>query len=239
MATSTPTVDPKASPQQPLVAGERLTTEEFLERYEQMPGVRARLLGGVAHFKEGGMASPVGDEHGSRSNQVGGWLWCYANRTPGVRANHDTTVDLGLNRVCQPDNLLRILEECGGQSRRVGKYLAGPLELVVEVADATRSVDLGPQKLDYERAGVPEYIVVALDPDEIYWYILEDGRYARIDADADGIYRSHAFPGLWLDSRAFWKGDGPALLATLDRGVTSPEHAEFVTQLERVKSTRG
>jgi Uma2 family endonuclease len=232
MASSASAI-PQSPPRPPLVEGDRLTSEEFMARYERMPGVRARLLDGVVHFKEGGMASPVSVNHGDYSCKAGSWLGYYALRTFGVRGSHDTTVDLGPNRRCQPDELLRIREEYGGRSRKVGKYLSGPPELVVEVAGSTIRDDLGPQKLDYERAGVSEYIVFALDPAEIHWHVLEDGRYTPLQPDADGIYRSRVLPGLWLDGRAFWEDDDPALLAALDRGLASPEHAEFVERLRR------
>jgi Uma2 family endonuclease len=46
-------------------------------------------------------------------------------------------------------------------------FVRGAPELVAEVAKATRYVDLGPKLSDYENAGVVEYIVRALTPDEI------------------------------------------------------------------------
>jgi Uma2 family endonuclease len=202
-----------------------------------MPGVRARLLDGVVHFKEGGMASPVGIRHVRSTGIVGSWLGYYALKTVGVRVGQDGTVDLGLRRMCQPDNLLWIREDAGGRVREAGKYLSGPPELVVEVAASTIHDDLGPQKLDYERAGVPEYIVVAVDSKEVLWHVLEDGQYSLLKPDADGIYRSRIFPGLWLDARAFWDDDGAGLLRTLERGLASPGHAEFVARLEQAKQT--
>ena len=49
--------------------------------------------------------------------------------------------------------------------------------------------------------------------------------------DRDGLYRSKVFPGLWLDPAALLRGDLAGVLATLDRGLASPEHAAFVAKL--------
>ena len=57
----------------------------------------------------------------------------------------------------------------------------GAPELVVEIAKATRYVDLGPKLNEYERAGVLEYVVHAIDPDEIYWFGQEQGARPVVD----------------------------------------------------------
>ena len=45
------------------------------------------------------------------------WLTTYAAHTPGVSAAANCTVKFDIDNVPQPDALLRILPECGGQSR--------------------------------------------------------------------------------------------------------------------------
>jgi hypothetical protein len=69
-------------------------------------------------------------------------------------------------------------------------------ELLVEVSRTTRYTDLGPKLDNYERAGVLEYIVRALEPDEVLWHVLREGRLVTVPPDADGLYRSRVFPGL-------------------------------------------
>src|SRR4029077_15020676 len=101
----------------------------------------------------------------------------------------------------------------------------GAPELVVEVAKATRYVDLGPKLADYEQAGVVEYIVRALKPDEILWFEQQQGALVRKEADADGLFRSAVFPGLWLDPKALLKCDRRRLRAVVDLGCATPEHA--------------
>jgi len=103
--------------------------------------------------------------------------------------------------------------------------------LVVGVAKATRYVDLGPKLTDYEQAGVLEYVVYALDPDELVWFEKDQGILDERPIPSDGIYRSAAFPGLWLDPLALVNNDGRRLRAVLDLGCASPEHATFVARL--------
>jgi hypothetical protein len=103
---------------------------------------------------------------------------------------------------------------------------------VVESAKATRYIDLGPKLGDYERAGVLEYIVHAIDPDEILWFGQEQGALVQKTVDADGLFRSTVFPGLWLDPRALLNGDRQRLRAVLDIGCATPEHAAFEAVLK-------
>lgn len=214
----------RSTPLPPLVAGQRLDRASFHERYEAMPPeTRAELVGGVVY-----LPSPLGCEHGERDSNLGGWLTIYRLRTPGLRQLTNATVQFDDYGEPQPDFQLRIPEERGGRSRIVGRYIVGPPELIVEVADSSRSVDLGAKKADYERAGVLEYVVSCLDPDAVRWFVLRDGRYAEQRPGDDGIYRSEVFPGLWLDPDALAAGDLVRLIATLERGLTTPEHAAFV-----------
>jgi tetratricopeptide (TPR) repeat protein len=87
------------------------------------------------------------------------------------------------------------------------------------------------QKGDYERAGVLEYVVVELDPNRIHWFILRGDHFADLSPGPDGIYRSEAFPGLWLDPVALFSEDRRRLLQVLRRGLATPEHRAFVARL--------
>ena len=126
---------------------------------------------------------------------------------------------------------MRILPSRGGRTHDLGIYIGGAPELVVEVAASSRSIDLGAKLADYERAGVREYLVVTLDPDDVFWHVRRDDRLVRVPPDADGLYRSGVFPGLWLDPAALLADDGPALVAALERGLATEEHAAFVARL--------
>jgi Uma2 family endonuclease len=216
----------RAAPQT-LVEGERLDQPTFHALYEAMPtGTRAELIDGVVH-----MPSPVGLEHGKAQVPVIVWLSYYSENTPGVEAMDNATTIIGWKSEPQPDGLLRILPECGGRTWNEGGYVHGAPELVVEVAKATRYVDLGPKLDDYQRAGVTEYVVRAIDPHEIYWYRLEQGTLVQRPIDDDGLLRSTAFPGLWLDPAALLNGDTRRLRAVVDLGCATPEHTAFVARL--------
>ena len=212
----------------PLIAGQRLRQGVFHDRYEAMPpGVRAELIGGVVD-----MPSPVGDGHSAVHTNAVGWIWLYSSRTPGVDGGDDASTVLDDLAEVQPDVLLRIKPEKGGQTRKLGNYIGGAPELVIEVANTSRATDLGPKLADYERAGALEYIVFAIDPDEVYWHVRQGDRLVRIHPDPDGLYRSKTFPGLWLDPVALFFDDRPRLIAVLERGFATEEHAAFVAMLE-------
>jgi len=210
-----------------LVEGQRLDQPTFHALYEAMPpGTRAELINGVVF-----MPGPVGSAHGIAHAPVIVWLHYYAENTPGVEVLDNATTILGWKSEPQPDAMLRILPECGGRTRDEEGFIRDAPELVVEVAKATRYVDLGPKRADYEQAGVLEYVVRALEPDEVVWFEQDQGVLGQRPIPGDGIYRSAAFPGLWLDPLALVNNDGRRLRAVLDLGCATPEHAAFVARL--------
>jgi Putative restriction endonuclease len=217
-----------------LVEGDHLDQPEFHARYETMPpGVKAELIDGVVY-----MPSPVSGGHGDSQSHVIVWLGFYAVETPGVQTSGELTVILGRRSEPQPDAVLRIRPECGGRSTINEGYLRGAPELIVEVARSSRFVDLGPKLADYARAGVPEYVVVALEPDEIHWFQRNAETLAAVEPGPDGVYRSVVFPGLWLDPHALLSGDLRRLRQVVDQGVATPEHTEFVARLAENRERR-
>ena len=101
----------------------------------------------------------------------------------------------------------------------------------MEVSHTSRRLDLGEKLREYERAGVLEYVVRLIGPDELRWHARREGKLVAIAPDTDGLYRSAAFPGLWLDPAALIRGDTRRLRAVVDQGVTTPEHGAFIAQL--------
>jgi hypothetical protein len=78
---------------------------------------------------------------------------------------------------------------------------------------------------------VLEYVLRALDPDEIFWFGQEKGVLVQRPVRDDGLYRSRVFSGLWLDPVAFLNRDTRRLRAVIELGCTTPEHAAFVARL--------
>jgi Uma2 family endonuclease len=165
------------------------------------------------------------------------WLAQYELGTPGVQVLGRTTIILSRKGEPEPDALMRIRPELGGQSGEKDGYIQGAPELVVEVAEATRYLDLGPKLNDYQRAGVQEYLLRAHGPDEVIWFMMRKRRFVEMPVGTDGWYRSVVFPGLWLDPKALLADDHAGMIAALDQGLGSPEHAAFVTRLAAARGT--
>src|SRR5207247_5498478 len=55
--------------------------------------------------------------------------------------------------------------------------------------------------------GVGEYLAWITGESRLVWWELRQGEYQEIPPDADGLLKSRAFPGLWLDAAALLRGD--------------------------------
>jgi hypothetical protein len=219
----------------PLENGDHLDQKTFHERYEAMPpNCRAELIGGIVY-----MSSPQKRPHGKQQTKLIQWLCAYEDATPGVEANCHNTQILSDESEPQPDSGLFILPEYGGQVWEDEKgYLHGAPEWIGEVSDSTESIDMNSKKDDYEAAGVREYVVVAVRKRHVFWMVRHRGKFRDLAAGADGILRSEVFPGLWLDPEALLNRNGKRLLAVLQQGLASPEHAAFVAKLAKQRSAK-
>jgi len=210
--------------------GDRLTRVEFERRYNAMPELkRAELIEGVVYIP-----SPVRiDRHGEPHADLVTWLGNYRAATPGVRAGDNSSVRLDLDNMPQPDVLLLLPAHCGGRTRISDDgYVEGAPELIAEVASSSVSYDLGPKLDAYRRNGVREYLVWRVLDGEFDWLESREGRFEPRTPDADGLFKSSVFPGLWLDPAALLRGDLARVLAVLNQGTASPEHAAFIKRLE-------
>ncbi|HEY9796207.1 MAG TPA: Uma2 family endonuclease [Leptolyngbyaceae cyanobacterium] len=152
--------------------------------------------------------------------------------TPGVALGVEPTVRLDIDNEPQPDAVLLIMPEAGGQARLSDDdYIEGAPELLVEIAASSVAIDLHAKKQAYRRNGVQEYIVWQVLDQKISWFYLEKGEYLDLPVDTDGIIRSRVFPGLWLAVLELLAGNMQRVLAVLQEGVQSPEHAAFVQKL--------
>ncbi len=213
----------------PLEPGDRLTRAEFERRYEAMPQLKkAELIEGVVY-----MPSPARfQRHGRPNAHLITWLGLYESATPGVEGGGNSTARLDLDNEPQPDALLLIDPARGGQARiSPDDYVEAAPELVGEVAASSASIDLNTKLHVYRRNGVREYIVWRVLDQEVDWFVLRAGQYERLAPDGAGILRSEVFPGLWLDPAALVRRDLARVLAVLQQGLASPEHAAFVARL--------
>jgi Uma2 family endonuclease len=213
----------------PLVAGDRLTRDEFERRYAAMPNLKkAELIEGIVY-----MPSPVSVDHGSPHARMMMWLGVYEALTPGVMAFDNTTVRLGSTSEPQPDGMLRIVDSVGGQSQvSADRYIEGAPELSVEVAATSANYDLHGKLNVYRQHGVREYVAWRVEDQDLDWFVLRSGEYQPLVIDESGIARSEVFPGLWLDKPALLRGDMAQVLAVLQQGLATPEHTEFVERLQ-------
>ena len=208
--------------------GAQMDRATFHALYLQTPEkFKAELIDGVVF-----VACPVSRRHSNSHGTLMMWIGVYEAHTPGVDKSNDGTVYLTQDRdEVQPDVCLYVLPECGGQLAYADDYLAGGPELVVEVGVSTRNLDLRQKRQAYERGGVREYVVLAPQTSELFWFENRDGQLVRCEVPEDGIYRSTAFPGLWLDAAAMLANDSHRVLLTLNSGLADPTHAAFVAEL--------
>ncbi|MGH2416612.1 MAG: Uma2 family endonuclease, partial [Microcystaceae cyanobacterium] len=202
--------------------------------YNLMPKLKkAELIEGIVYMP----AALRFKSHGQPHGWILAWLGTYEAITPGVALGVEPTVRLDLDNEPQPDAVLLIDEEAGGQAHLSDDdYLEGAPELIVEIAASSAAIDLHAKKQAYRRNGVKEYIVWQVLDRQLSWFYLERGKYLEFSADTAGILRSQVFPGLWLALEELLAGNMQQVLAVLQMGLQSPEYAVFVQQLSSDRS---
>lgn len=216
----------------PLNSGDRLSRPEFERRYEQTPPKdKYELIEGIVY-----MASPLRYEsHGKPHGYIMGWLAAYCAATPGVEFADNVTVRLDRDNEPQPDAILRLLPEVGGQSWiSEDDYVEGIPELIIEVAASSAAYDLHDKLKVYRRNGVPEYLVWQVYEQKLDWFRLQEDTYIRLKPDEGNIFQSQIFPGLRLAITPLLTGQLAQLLAKLQLGLTTPEHTAFVKHLSQI-----
>jgi hypothetical protein len=212
--------------------GDRLSQPEFHRRYLLYPDhIKIELIGVIVY-----MASPLSAPHSDYDEEVGFLLSLYRRATPGTHAMRNATTILGEESEPQPDNILRILADYGGQSSIPEKYVCGAVELIVEVAVSSRAIDLHAKRDDYKKAGVIEYLVICVDPPELLWHHFTDD--TLLSPDKKGVIKSHVFPGLWVHAQALLDLDSAKLREVVEQRIASRPHGAFVRKLERQRKER-
>lgn len=166
------------------------------------------------------------------------WLTHYRVFTLGVRVGANGTLRLDLENEEQPDGALIVEPGFGGKVKISSDgYIEGGPELVAEISASTVSIDLNTKLRVYRRNNVLEYIVWRVLDQAIDWFRLRHGQYEPLSLNAAGHYQSVVFPGLWLDPAALVRGDLATVLQVLQQGLASPQHAEFVANLQKQASS--
>ena len=214
---TTTSLSPPAIP--PLENGDLLSRVEFERRYTAMPNLKkAELIEGIVYMGSPLRFIPHAEPHG----QIMTWLGIYAALTLHVRAGDNPTVQLDLDNEPQPDAVLLIDSQFGGQTTISDDgYIVGAPELVVEVSASSASIDLRDKKRVYCRNGVQEYIVWQVMSDRLDWFCLKNGEYVSLLPDENEVIQSRIFPGLWLQVPAILAGDMSIVITTLQAGLAS------------------
>jgi Uma2 family endonuclease len=206
-----------------------LTRAEFERRYAMMPWLKkADLIEGVVY-----MGSPVRiNVHARPHAHMVTWAGVYCAATAGVTVADNGTLRLDPDNEPQPDVMLQIDPRKGGASHlSADDYAEGAPELIIEVAASSASIDLREKRRAYRRNGVREYIVWQIYDGRIDWWALREGEYQSLQPDEAGVVKSEVFPGLWLDVPALLIDDLAKVLATVQQGIVSEEHAAFIAKL--------
>jgi Uma2 family endonuclease len=77
-----------------------------------------------------------------------------------------------------------------------------PLLAIEIVSDESAERDLIEKRVEYERAGVREYVALDTRPGRegiAYFRLDADGRFQPVGPDENGRYHSGTLPGFWLD----------------------------------------
>ena len=222
---------PARRPTPPLEPGDHLTRDEFERRFDATPGLkRAELIEGRVHMPP----ALRWDNHARPHRNLLHWVSTYELLTPGVLSGVAGSIRLDLDNEPQPDVALLIDPKRGGNAKiSDDDYIEGAPELVAEISASTVSIDMHMKRRVYLRNGVSEYVVWGVYDGAIDWFALRESDYQLLPADSNGIIRSVAFPGLWLDAIALLSGDLVRVLRVLQDGITTPEHTEFVNRLAK------
>lgn len=214
----------------PLESGDRLSRDEFEQRYEAMPHLKkAELIEGVVYVGSPVRVSGHARPHAYIITIIGNYIFA----TPGteIADNGSVRIDEDDNEP-QPDVFLWIDTPGKGQAQiDDDDYLVGAPELIIEVAASSASYDLHDKLEMYRHNGVQEYGVWRTYQGKFDWFRLEGDDFQRIIPDAKGVIASSAFPGLWLNVTALLAGDLTAVMADLQAGLQSAEHRQFVEWL--------
>ncbi len=218
----------------PLESGNRLTRDDFERRFDAMPNLKkAELIEGVVYVWPTVSFTLHAEPHAC----IVTFCVAYSTYTPGTDCSDGSHLRLDQNNMPQPDVMLFLDEPPG--AARIGDdgYVEGAPELIAEVATSSASYESHDKLNAYQRNGVREYLVWRTFDGELDWFRLRGKKYTRVRPDDKGVIASSVFPGLRLNVKALLAGNLKKVLAELQKGLKSKEHADFVKRLSQ-KSQR-
>ena len=210
-----------------------MTQAAFHRRYAATPtSFRAELIDGVVT-----VLTEARRPLSANRSTLSGLMFLYQARTPGTESAIGPTTVLGPSTEVDVDLVLRRLPAYGGATRTTPDgFLAGPPELVAEIDYPGRPGDLTRRRAAYAAAGVPECLIYIATERRLRWFDLAADH--ERSADNDGVMRVRGFPGLWIDTAALAARRFGPLMATLEAGLATPAHADFVRTLAERNANR-
>jgi Uma2 family endonuclease len=179
---------------------ERMTSEEFF-RYAP-EDQKAELIDGVMTVH-----SPPLVIHEKLFRFLFRLLAAYAeDHDLGEVLGSRTPVELDVDQIYEPD-ILFVTRERADIVESKGVF--GAPDLVIEILSAgTVHYDRGSKFKAYERAGVRElWLIDPYGPAGTEFYQLQGQRFVPVMPDRDGILRSAAASGFWIDVAWLWPGE--------------------------------
>jgi Uma2 family endonuclease len=214
----------------PLESGDRLTRDEFERRFDAMPNLKkAELIEGVVYVSPTVSFTLHAEPHGLIVTSC----VLYCTYTPGTDCSDGSHLRLDQNNMPQPDMMLFLNEPLGAAGISDDGYVEGAPELIAEVTTSSASYELHDKLNAYQRNGVREYLVWRTFDGELDWFRLRGKKYVRVQPDDKGVIASSVFPGLRLNVKALLTGNMKKVLAELQKGLKSKEHAEFIQRLAK------
>ena len=212
-----------------LCTGDRLTRADFERRYSAMRHVKkAELIEGVVH-----MPSPVSRKKHSilRASLLSGWETTSSQLPAPILATTAPSASIGKTSRSRTPCFASCRSAAANLGTTTITSAGASWNWVAEVAASSESYDLHDKLRAYQRNGVREYIVWRVRNAAIDWFVLREGRFEKLLPDVSGYLKSEVFPGLWLDPAAMTSGDPARVMAVLQQGIASSEHAAFVARL--------
>jgi Uma2 family endonuclease len=179
---------------------ERMTSEEFF-RYAP-EDQKAELIDGVMIVH-----SPPLVIHEKLQGFLYTLLRTYVEESDlGEVLGSRTPVEMEMAQTYEPD-ILFVARERADIVESKGVF--GTPDLVIEILSAsTVHYDRGSKFKAYERAGVRElWLIDPYGPAGTEFYQLQGRRFVPVMPDSDGILRSTAVPGFWIDVAWLWPGE--------------------------------